>query len=116
MVSGFEAFVGRLLRKLYNFSLPFNSLMFTVIGNRLLNSVTVELLRSVALKVLDPMIILNELVVVSKSFGAPVVSVLFDSILSFLLQDEHPINIERAEKRYISKCAIVADFAVEIMR
>jgi formate/nitrite transporter FocA (FNT family) len=108
MLPGFAAFVGRLVEKLYNFSFPFNSLMVTVIGNRLLNSVTVGLLRSVALNVLDPMVILKRLLVVSVLLGMLVVSVLFGTELSFLLQAEQPIKTESIKKEEIIECFIVA--------
>jgi hypothetical protein len=84
--------------------------MFTVIGNRLLNSVTVGLLRSVALNVLDPIATLRRLLVVSVLLDTLVVSVLFGTILSFLLQDEQPTKMESTEKKDISECIIVADF------
>jgi hypothetical protein len=110
MVPALAAFVGRLFEKLYNLSFPFNSLMFTVIGNRLLNSVAVGLLRNVALNVLDPIETLRRLLVVSVLLDMLVVSVLFGTLLSFLLQDEQPKKMESTEKKVISEWVIVADF------
>ena len=57
MVPGLDAFAGRLLDKSTYFSLPFSSIIFTVIGNRDLNALAVALSYSVAVNVLFPIFI-----------------------------------------------------------
>ena len=53
---GFDAPVGKWVYKLKCFSFPFNSVIFTVIGNRALKAVAVKLVKSVAVKVLAPIL------------------------------------------------------------
>ena len=52
-----DAFVGRLPGKSTYFSLPFSSIIFTIIGNREVKAVNAALSYSVAVKELLPMLI-----------------------------------------------------------
>jgi hypothetical protein len=78
-VPGFEAFAGRLSGKSKYFSLPFNSLMLMVIGNLVLNAVTVALLYNVAVNVLAPTVILSFILSVFSPF--PLLRLLVVSLL-----------------------------------
>lgn len=55
MVSGQVALVGNVVSRYLYFSLPFNSVMFNVIGKRALKACAVALLASSAVKSVPPM-------------------------------------------------------------
>jgi hypothetical protein len=90
IVPGFEALVVRLLGKSKYFSLLFKSVMLSVSGNLALKAFTVALLKSVAVKVFVPTVILSFILLVSK--------VLFELVVisSLLLQAKSLMQIKKA--------------------
>ena len=108
MVPGFAALAGNSFGSCANFSLPFNSFIERVKGNRALKAVTVALLSKVAENVVEPILILNRLPAVSVEllplFSSPDG---LEVMLSSMVQAIMPISTRMRGKRKLSDLVIV---------